>query len=256
MKQFIAFIHKEYLELHRGGKLFLLLAIALIFGLLSPALAKLTPVLFEALGEELAEQGMLIQEITVTALTSWSQFYKNLSIVIILPAIFFGGTMAYEYQKGTLINLLTKGLERWKVIISKFLFMTFIWTVFYLIVFLTTYFYTDFYWDNSIVENIIPAALGIYFFGIMLMALVILGGSLTSTATSNLLLVGGIYIVMYILSAFSKIASFIPVKLLSMELITAGGLTFDSYGLPLIVTLAITVLSVCGAVMTFSKRRL
>ena len=127
---------------------------------------------------------------------------------------------------------------------------------FYLIVFLTTYFYTDFYCVYTIIENIIPAALGIYFFGIMLMALVILGGSLTSTATSNLLLVGGVYIVMYILSAFSKIASFIPVKLLSMELIAAGGLTFDSYGLPLIVTLAITVLSVCGAVMTFSIRRL
>ena len=256
MKQYFAFIYKEYLELYRGGKLFILMALAVLQGIMNPALAKLTPLLFEMLGEELAEQGMIIQEVTVTAFTSWSQFYKNLSIAIIIPAIFFAGIMASEYQRGTLINLLTKGLERWKVIAAKLSFMIIAWTIYFFIFFILTYSYTEFYWDNSIIYNILPAAIGIYLFGIMLMSLVMLGAVITTTSTSNLLFGGGIFILMYIISALPKIGSFMPIKLLSMELISQNGITFDAYTKPLMVTLAITVLSVIGAIISFNKRRL
>ncbi|WP_426350292.1 ABC transporter permease subunit [Alloiococcus sp. CFN-8] len=256
MKQYFAFIHKEYLELYRGGKLFILMALAVLQGIMNPALAKLTPLLFEMLGEELAEQGMIIQEVTVTALTSWSQFYKNLSIAIIIPAIFFAGIMASEYQRGTLINLLTKGLERWKVIAAKLSFMIIAWTIYFFIFFILTYSYTGFYWDNSIIYNILPAALGIYLFGIMLMSLVMLGAVITTSATSSLLFSGGVFIIMYIISALPKIGNFMPMELLSMELIAQNGISFDSYGLPLIIAVAIAVLSVVVAVISFNKRRL
>lgn len=256
MKQYFAFIYKEYLELYRGGKLFILLILAVILGIMSPALAKLTPLLFEILGEELAEQGMYIQEITVTAFTSWGQFYKNLNIAIIIPAILFGGIMALEYQRGTLINLLTKGLERWKVIASKLSFMIIAWTLYFFILFILTYSYTEYYWDNNIVYNLLPSAIGIYLFGIMLMALVMLGGVITTTATANLLFSGGIYIIMYIISAIPRIGAVMPVKLLSMGLLEAGGVTFVTYGKPLIVTLSITILSVIGAVVVFRRKRL
>ncbi len=256
MKQYFAFIYKEYLELYRGGKLFILMGLAVLQGIMNPAMAKLTPLLFEMLGEELAEQGMIIQEVTITAFTSWSQFYKNLSIAIIIPAIFFAGIMASEYQRGTLINLLTKGLERWKVIAAKLSFMIIAWTIYFFIFFILTYSYTEFYWDNSIIYNIIPSAIGIYLFGVMLMSLFMLGAVITTTSTSNILFSGGIFIIMYIISAIPKIGNFMPMKLLSIELIAQNGLTFDAYTKPLIVTLVITILSVVGAVVIFRRKRL
>ena len=31
----------------------------------------------------------------------------------------FSNTLTGEYQKGTLINIITKGMSRWKIIVSK-----------------------------------------------------------------------------------------------------------------------------------------
>lgn len=80
MKSFIAFLKKEVFECIRSGELTFFCILFLIFGIMNPAIAKLTPWMLETLSDSLAEQGMMVTEVTVNALTSWTQFFKNIPI--------------------------------------------------------------------------------------------------------------------------------------------------------------------------------
>ena len=71
MKQLAVFAKKEWMEQVRTGRLWLLLILFVLFGVMSPALAKMTPWMFEMMGDTLKEQGISIEKIEVTAFTSW-----------------------------------------------------------------------------------------------------------------------------------------------------------------------------------------
>ena len=60
MKQFTAFIKKEFLEQVRSGRFMILGILFCLFGIMNPATAKMLPWLFEIMSEQLAENGMLI----------------------------------------------------------------------------------------------------------------------------------------------------------------------------------------------------
>lgn len=79
MRQLIAFAKKELKENWRTGKIITLSALTVIFGIMNPLLAKLTPYLVQAMSTTLAESGISVQKITVDATTSWTQFYKKYS---------------------------------------------------------------------------------------------------------------------------------------------------------------------------------
>ena len=91
-----AFIKKECMELTRTGKLLILGIIFIFFGILNPAMAKLTPWLYEMLSDQFADQGLVIGEVTVTALTSWTQFFKNAPMVLIVTILLFSGLFTNE----------------------------------------------------------------------------------------------------------------------------------------------------------------
>ena len=75
-----AFLKKEWMEWVRTGRFFLVLLIFALFGIMNPAIAKLTPWMMEALSDSLAKTGIVTTEVTVDAFTSWTQFYKNIPI--------------------------------------------------------------------------------------------------------------------------------------------------------------------------------
>ena len=51
MRSFIAFLKKELMECQRGGRLLFLGILFIAFGIMNPAIAKLTPWLLEMLSE-------------------------------------------------------------------------------------------------------------------------------------------------------------------------------------------------------------
>ena len=54
MNAFIAFTKKEWLETIRSGKLVILTVLFLLFGIMNPAIAKLTPWMMELMSESLS----------------------------------------------------------------------------------------------------------------------------------------------------------------------------------------------------------
>ena len=96
MKALIAFTKKELLEQVRSGKLLFLTILFVLFGIMNPAIAKLTPWLMETLADSLAESGMIVTEVTVSAMDSWVQFFKNIPIALIAFALMESGIFTRE----------------------------------------------------------------------------------------------------------------------------------------------------------------
>ena len=128
MKQLSAFLKKEVLEQIRTGKFVIITILFCIFGIMNPAIAKLTPAMMSLLSEQLEESGLIVNDITVDASVSWQQFYKNMPIALIIFIVLFAGILINEYQKNTLLNILTKGMSRYKIILSKTVILSILWT--------------------------------------------------------------------------------------------------------------------------------
>lgn len=228
MRQLLAFTKKEWMELSRSGKLLILLVIFLLFGIMNPALAKLTPWLVEMMAESLQETGLIVQEIKVDAMTSWTQFYKNAPFSLIIIVIMFSSTLTGEYQSGTLICVLTKGLSRWKVLAAKGISMLGMWTICYWLCFGVTYGYNEFFWGNDGVPAIFFGAFCVYLLGIWCLAWILLMSVLLRTGNAVLLAVGGVYAGCYLLSLFPKLTAYMPTRLLSAgQLLNGAGTTGD-----------------------------
>ena len=128
MKTQLAFLKKEYMELIRSGRLTILLFVFLLFGIMNPAMAKITPWLMETMASSLKSSGLIVTEAKIDAMTSWTQYYKNLQMALIIFVLLVSNTFTKEYQNGTLILVLTKGLSRYKVILAKMVSMMLLWT--------------------------------------------------------------------------------------------------------------------------------
>lgn len=256
MKQLLAFSQKEVLEFIRSGRLVLLVILFIVFGIMNPALAKLTPWLLEQLATTLAESGIVVVDMPVDALTSWQQFYKNVPMALIIMTILCAGILTTEYQQGTLINMVTKGLNRWKIILAKAFTLWGLWTLLYGIMFLITYAYNAYFWDNSIANDLWLAAGFVYVFGLFILSLVILFSTLFRTTTAVLAVIGAMIIVMYGISIIPTWGEYLPTQLLTgqnllIEMTVRGDYWFAFAG-----TLCIIPVSIIGAIAIFNRKRL
>lgn len=77
MKSLLAFMKKEWMEQVRSGRLLILVIIFILLGVMNPAVAKLTPWLLEMMADSLEASGMTVTAVTVSAMDSWVQFFKN-----------------------------------------------------------------------------------------------------------------------------------------------------------------------------------
>ncbi|MDF2542927.1 MAG: hypothetical protein K0S47_2645 [Herbinix sp.] len=256
MKQLIAFTKKEWLENIRTGKLLIMIIIFTIFGIMNPAIAKMTPWIYDMLSEQMAEQGIMINEMTVDAMTSWMQYYKNISMGLIVLVVMFCGILANEFQKGTLINILTKGLSRWKVITAKSIISVFIWTLCYWLAYGITYGYNAYFWDNSIARHLFVSAFFIYLVGIWLLSLLFVSSVFFETSSGVLLFTGAIFAIIYIASMIPTISDYLPTKLLSSGDLLTNASEPSDYIKSFIVTLVCLILCYTITIINFNKKRI
>jgi len=256
MKQLIAFTKKEFTEGYRTGKFLILIIVFVVFGIMNPAVAKLTPWMMNLLSDTLKEAGMTVANIEVNAMTSWEQFVKNLPMGMIVFMIMFGGIMTAEYQKGTLINILTKGLSRWKVVAAKSILTVSFWTLCYWMCFFITYIYNEYFWDNKIVSNLFLSAFCLYLFGIWLISLIIFASSFMNSNSSVLLFTGGTFFVVYLCSLVPSISEYLPTRLLSSNEMLQGAINGSDMIISILITMLITITAFAFSVVIFNKKQI
>lgn len=256
MKSLLAFIKKEFLEQFRGGKLFVLGILFILFGVMNPAIAKLTPWLFEMLADSLAENGMIVTTVEVTAMHSWTQFFKNIPMGLIVFILLESGIFTKEYQTGTLVLSLTKGLERYKIVISKTIVLVTLWTVCYWICFLITYAYNAYFWDNSTAQNLVFSAICWWLFGLWTIALQILFSTITKSNTGVLIGTGGVVFAFYLLGLFSKLKTYMPTLLMDGNSLIYGVTEAKTYVVSLSIAVIVTVVCFVVSIPIFNKKKL
>ena len=256
MKAFLAFFKKELLGSLRSGKVLIFGILFFAFGVMNPAIAKLTPWLMEMLSETLEGSGMNITVTTVTALDSWAQFFKNIPMALIVFVLLYGNSFTSEYDSGTLVLLLTKGLARYKVILAKTATMLTVWTIGYLVNFIVTYLLNTLFWDNGIAVSLGVSSLYWWLFGVMVIALLVLFSVIFSHYGFVLLGVGGSVLVMYLVSLLPKIGRFIPTSLMNGTVIVYGIEKASAYTVAAIVAAAFSVGAILTSILLMKKKQI
>ncbi len=118
MSGFGAFLAKEWLEILRTWRIWVIPGMLLFFAVTSPIMALAMPALLGSLAG--SEPGMVIQIPDPTALDAYGQFIKNLSQLVILAVVIAGaGIVSAERSSGTAILVLTKPLSRAAFVLAK-----------------------------------------------------------------------------------------------------------------------------------------
>lgn len=252
MRAFLAMTKKELMESLRTYKLLIVAAVFLLFGMLNPITAKIMPKLLSSFMPE----GMTVTLSEPGAIDSWIQFYKNMSTQLILFIIVFSGIVANELSRGTLINMLTKGLSRKTVILSKFTAAISIWTVSYLICFGTTFAYTMYLLPGEL-PNVAFSAFCMWLFGVLQISIMLLGGVMSGSIYGSLLLAGGFTGLLMVINMAPKLEKYNPYLLSSgsVSLLTSN-IDISDFYVSICVTLVLIFFFIIGSIMLFDKKQI
>ncbi len=256
MRAFKAFWKKEWMEQKRSGRLLLLLILFAAFGVMNPAIAKLTPWLLEVMSESLSESGMTVGTVQVDAITSWVQFFKNLPMALIVFVVAECGIFTREYQSGTLILSVTKGMPRGGILLAKSGALCLLWTGLYLLYFLITYAYNAYFWDNGVAQSLGFAVAAQWLLGMWILSLILLFSTVFATGTGVLLGTGGAYLAAFLVSLFPKIASMSPCMLADGNSLIYGMEEPSAYLKSVAVTAALTLAALLLSHPLFQKKSL
>jgi ABC-2 type transport system permease protein len=222
--------------------------------MMSPLLAKLMP---EILGS-MEMQGIKIVLPEPTAIDAYAQFFKNFTQMgILILLLVFGGTLSNELSRGTLINILAKGMSRNNVLLSKYIAAVFLWSFGYAMAAGVTIGYTSYLFGDARVNHLFLALFCLWLFGCLVLALIILSSAVTSGSFGGLILTAIVIVLMLLLGSFPAVARFNPITLASenMKLIT-GAANADFLITPILVSVVLTLSSLAAAMIIFSKKRL
>lgn len=253
MRSFSAFFKKECMEFTRTYKLFLMIVLFFILGVMNPLTARYTPELIK----NFMPEGMEIILPEPSAADSWMQFFKNVPMMgLIVLVLVFSGMMAQEISKGTLINVLTKGLPRPAVVLSKFCFAVLIWTAAYFLCFGISYVYTGFFWDTAS-PHLLFSVSCIWVFGILLIALVLLGGIIFTNTSGTVLFTGICVILLFFTNMLPRLQKYNPLLLITanIELLSKNMVPLDFFW-SIGITVFLTALSLFSAVLLFNRKLL
>ena len=254
MKNFFIFLKKELVEYAKTYKLFIMLIVFTIFGITNALMAKLLP---EILGS-LVTDGFAITIPEPTALDSWAQFFKNATQMgLIVTVIVFSGILSSELSRGTLINMLTKGLSRHAVILSKYIAMLLIWTVSLLVCFVLTLGYTIYLFPEGDTANLAFSVFCLWLFGMFLLAIVLFASTLTRKNYGCLLLTGAGASACMLLNLFPAAHDYNPVSLATDNMgILAGTIEASSLNCAVIIAAVLSLVLVIASLLVFRKKQI
>lgn len=117
-----------------------------------------------------AIQGMTITAPRAVLADAYIQFFKNtgqMGLIVLL--LVFSGSLVQELTRGTLINILSKGLKRSTVILSKYTAAMLLWTIIYCIAALTHIGYSLYLFPGEHLEHVFLSLFCLWLFGALLL---------------------------------------------------------------------------------------
>lgn len=119
MRGFAVFLGKEFTEIVRTWRLYVIPGIMLFVGLMSPVFAEVTPGLVSSMVDSQG-QGIVLEIPPATTVDSYLQFSKNATqIALIAVIIATAGVVSGEHRSGTAQLVLTKPVSRGAMIAAK-----------------------------------------------------------------------------------------------------------------------------------------
>lgn len=255
MKPLLSFIKKEYSEAARTGKFIILVLLFVLFGIMNPAIAKLTPWLMEMQSDTLAESGLIVTNIQVDAMTSWTQFFKNVPMALIAFVLIFSDIFTKEYKSGTLLLMLTKGLPRYKVVLAKTVLLLSLWTLGYGLCYIITYGYNAYFWDNGIAHNLFHAAAAWWLFGVWVICLIVLFSALLQNNAGVSMCTGGTVLLAYFVGILPKVKTYTPTMLMDAASLLSGAERTDTYIKAVIITVVACVVCISVSIPVINKKQ-
>ena len=254
MRIFLSLLKKEAIEGARTKKMISTFILFLFIGLISPLTAKLTPMILQSI----ATGNIDINVAIPSEIDSWTQFFKNISQIGMFGlAIILSTQMANEFQKGTLINLLSKGLPRYQVVLSKIFYNFILWFLAYFCSFILTYFYTKYFFGISFpIRNILMAALLPFIFGLFLISLEILAGVISGNVIGTLILTTVGIVIQLILSIRDEIVKYMPIALIGKPVNLIKGIGYDDYYVPIITGSILLILCIVISIAIINKKQI
>ncbi len=119
MRGAVRFLGKEFTEILRTWRIWVVPGLLLFFAVSSPVLALMTPALLESVTQ--GQSGVQIIIPDPTYVDAYAQWIKNLQQIVVFALLLTaGGMIAGERASGTAILVLTKPVSRAAFVLTKF----------------------------------------------------------------------------------------------------------------------------------------
>lgn len=256
MRSFVAFFKKELTGTYRGGKLWLLGALFLFFGLMNPIISLATPMLFDILSESLASSGLQLIAPAADAMNAWLQFFKNVPMALIAFVLITGNAFTKEYGKGTLLLMVTRGLARYKIVLAKSVNLLLLWTGGYALCFLVTFGCNAILFTDGVPSGLFPSVLYFWLFGVLVVALCVFFSTLFSNYGLVLLGTGGCALVSYLIELLPRIGRFFPTSLMNGSAVILGITAYERLLPAALIAIVLSVALIVSSIPVLNKKEL
>ena len=206
-------IKKEWLFQRRTKRLIIVVAVFLLFGMVSPLIAKFTPQLLSSIegAEQFAE---LVPE--PSAVDAMAQYISNLTQFGFILALLLGmGAVAGEKEKGTAAMVLSKPLPRWTFITSKFLGQAVVYSIAFALAAVAAYYYTLYLFEALKIGTYLLANLLLILWILVFAAVTLLGSTLGRTTGAAAAISAGIGALVLLAGILPRYGALAPSGLLS-----------------------------------------
>jgi ABC-2 type transport system permease protein len=250
-----AFLKKEINEIIKTNKIYILPAVFLFFGLLSPLTAKFTPQILKAFAK--SDEMTFIFTKEPSFIDSYAQLFNNISQLCFIVILVFAGTIVGEKVKGTAILVLTKPVSRAKFIISKFIAAIGLYTAAFILATVACVYYTYLLFPVFYNDKLPLSLFTLWIFGVFLISMTIFISTISKSFTVSAVLGIAGFLVISATTAIPYVKKVTPgiFGSLGVEILSAKSLPIDAIA-PLITAVVISVGFIVGSIYVFKRQEI
>lgn len=252
MTGFVPMLGKEFTEILRTWRIWLVGILFVAFAVADPVIAKFTP---EILGSVVGDQ-LPIELPAATYLDAYGQWIKDLSqLLLVVVLVVAAGTVAAEANSGTLIMPLTKPISRSGFVLAKLAAVLSLVTVALAVATGAVCLVTGLVFDDVDYAPIWRAVGVWWVFAIMLIAATVAASCLVSNTIAAFGIGFGVFIAFSVVSVWQPARAYSPAGLPEVMGLLGRGEPADA-AWPVGTALLLAAAFVAVAVLAFRRREL